>query len=75
MALWTITVKSSGITNSIRYEKGMSVEVITPSSSNPISYVPAGQQLIIDAFMRKYGLDVKAAHILSSGYLDIKVKK
>lgn len=75
MALWTITVKLTGTTNSIHYEKGMSVDVITPSSSSPLSYVPAGHQLIIDAFKQKYGVDVKTAHILSSGYLDVKVKK
>lgn len=75
MALWIITVKSSGTTNGIRYEKGMSVEVLTKNTSSPLSYVPVGHQLIIDAFKQKYGVDVKAAHILGSGYLDVKVKK
>ena len=36
MALWKITVKTSGNVNGVRLEKGMSVECVTSSTSNPL---------------------------------------
>lgn len=69
MALFRITVKQSSITNGIRVEKGMTVDVVS-NYSNPVS--TNGGQEVIDAFLRIYGIDIKKAGKLSSAYLDIK---
>lgn len=69
MALFKITVKSSRVTNGIRVEKGMSVDV--PSKySNPVT--TNGGHEVQDAFMRVYGIDIKKAGCLSTVYLDVK---
>lgn len=71
MPLFKITVKTSKNSNGIRIEKGMSVEVVTSStSSNPLT--TNGGQLVADAFMRIYGIDAKKAGILSTVYLDVQ---
>ncbi len=70
MALYKITVKNSSTTNGIRLEKGMSVEVATRTSYNPIS--TNGGKDVVDAFMRIYGIDIKRAGKLSSSYLELK---
>ena len=67
--LFRITTKQSKNTNGIRIEKGMSVEVVTSSMSNPLS--TNGGQAVADAFMRVYGIDTKKAGILSTVYLDV----
>ena len=69
MALFKITVKQSKNTNGVRIEKGMSVEVVTQSMSNPVS--TNGGQVVADAFMRLYGVDIKKAGALSMVYLDV----
>lgn len=69
MALFKITVKSSGTVNGIRLEKGMSVEVAS-SYSNPVS--TNGGHEVQDAFMRVYGIDIKKANRMSSAYLEVK---
>jgi hypothetical protein len=56
------------MSNGVRVEKGMSVEVVTPNNLNPINN-PQGRQLIADAFMRKYAVDVQKAGILAHSYL------
>jgi hypothetical protein len=73
MALFLVTVKQTRHSNGVRLEKGMSVEV--PSKlSNPLSN---GGQEVQDAFMRKYGLDLKkngGGSVTSlSAYLEIKI--
>lgn len=68
MALFEITVKKSMTTNGIRLEKGMSVEVIS-THSNPVS--TNGGHQVIEAFDRKYGIDIKRAGGLSSTVLDV----
>lgn len=68
MALFSITTKQGNNSNGIRIEKGMSVEVLSNSFSNPV--VTNGGQLVIDAFMRKYGVDIKKAGCLSMVYLN-----
>lgn len=69
MALFLITVKQNHFANGIRLEKGMSVEV-SSSYSNPLT--TNGGHEVIDAFMRKYGIDLKKNCGTSSSYLDVK---
>ncbi len=69
MALFLITVKKSKKVNGIQLEEGMSVEVVS-SYSNPIS--TNGGTQVIEAFERKYGIDIKKAGGLSSSTLDIE---
>lgn len=52
-----------------RIEKGMSVEVVTNSISNPI--VTNGGILVNDAFMRRYGVDLKKLGALNMIYLNV----
>ncbi len=69
MPLFRITTKQSKNANGIRIEKGMSVDVVTSSMSNPLT--TNGGQAVADAFMRVYGIDAKKAGILSTVYLDV----
>ena len=57
MARFRVTTKHVKNVNGIRIEPGMSVEVATQSVSNPVT--TNGGQLVIDAFMRIYGIDIK----------------
>ena len=68
--LYRITVKTSKLSNGIRVEKGMSVDVVTNSMSNPVT--TNGGQIVADAFMRIYGIDIKKAGALSMAYLDVE---
>lgn len=68
MPVFKITTRQRSNTNGIRIEPGMSVDVVSNSFSNPI--VTNGGQLVIEAFMRVYGIDIKKAGCLSSVYLD-----
>ncbi len=68
MALFKATVKMNKICNGERLEKGMSVEFASPNSS-PMS--SNGGKEVAEAFMRKYGLDVKKAGALTSTYLEV----
>ena len=68
--LYRITVKNSKLSNGIRVEKGMSVDVVTNSMSNPV--VTNSGQAVVDAFMRIYGIDIKKAGALSMAYLDVE---
>ena len=67
--LYRITVKNSKLSNGIRVEKGMSVDVVSNSMSNPV--VTNGGQSVVDAFMRIYGIDIRKAGALSMAYLDV----
>lgn len=67
MALFKITVKKTILANGIRIEKGMSVELAS-THSNPVS--TNGGKDVADAFMRKYGVDLKKANMLSGVYLE-----
>jgi hypothetical protein len=69
MALYKVTVKSSHNSNGIKIEKGMSAEVVC-SSSNPIG--SDGGSAIQDAFMRKYGIDMKKAHAINPSWLAVE---
>lgn len=70
MPLFRITVKSLKNCNGVRIEPGMSVDVVSSSFSNPVS--TNGGQIVADAFMRIYGVDIKKAGALSMAYLDVK---
>ncbi|MDY0089977.1 MAG: DUF6140 family protein [Flavobacteriaceae bacterium] len=69
MALFRITVKSTRVANGIRIEKGMSVEVVS-SSANPVS--SNGGHQVIEAFERKYGIDIKRAGALNGSLLQVE---
>lgn len=66
--LFRITVKQNKIANGIRVEKGMSVDVVSNSFSNPVT--TNGGQPVVDAFLRIYGIDIKKAGALNMVYLD-----
>lgn len=68
--LYRITVKNSKNTNGIRLERGMSVDVVTNSMSNPVT-TNSGQP-VVDAFMRIYGIDIRKAGALNMVYLDVE---
>lgn len=70
MALYRITVKQPKIGNGLRIERGMSVEVVTQSISNPVA--TNGGVSVADAFMRKYGVDMKRLGALSMVYLEVQ---
>ena len=70
MPIFRITVKSLKNCNGVRIEPGMSVDVVSPSFSNPVS--TNGGQIVADAFMRIYGVDIKKAGALNMAYLDVK---
>ena len=68
--LYRITVKTPKNTNGVRIERGMSVDVVTNSLSDPVS--TKGGQVVADAFMRIYGIDIKKAGALNRAWLDVE---
>lgn len=70
MPLFRITVKSNRNSNGIRIERGMSVDVVSNSFSNPVT--TNGGQNVVDAFMRIYGIDIKRAGALNMVCLDVE---
>ena len=68
--LYRVTVKNSKITSGIRLERGMSVDVVTNSMSNPVT--TNGGQPVVDAFMRIYGIDIRKSGALNMVYLDVE---
>ena len=70
MPLFRITVKQSKVSNGVRLEKGMSVDVVSNSFSNPVS--TNGGQPVVDTFNRIYGVDIKKVGALSMVYLDVE---
>ena len=66
--LYRVTVKNSKISSGIRLERGMSVDVVTNSMSNPVT--TNGGQPVVDAFMRIYGIDIRKVGALSMAWLD-----
>ena len=69
MPLFRVTVKQMKLTGGIRIEPGMTVDVVSSSMSNPLT--TNGGQLVADAFMRVYGIDLKRIGALSMVYLDV----
>ena len=70
MPLFRITVKQSKVSNGVRLEKGMSVDVVSNSFSNPVT--TNGGQSVADAFYRIYGIDIKKVGALNMVYLDVE---
>lgn len=70
MARFIITTKHLKNSNGIRIEPGMRVEVITQTMSNPV--ITNGGQVVVDAFMRIYGIDIKKAGCLNMVELDVQ---
>lgn len=70
MPLFRVTVKQSKLSSGIRIERGMSVDVVTNSMSNPLT--TNGGQSVADAFMRIYGVDMRRLNALSTVYLDVE---
>ena len=68
--IYKITVKTSKNSNGIRVERGMSVEVVTNTITNPVT--TNGGQAVADAFMRIYGIDIRKADALNMVYLDVQ---
>lgn len=69
MPLFRVTVKQMKLSGGMRIERGMSVDVVTNSMSNPLT--TNGGQAVVDAFMRVYGVDMKKLGALSTVYLDV----
>lgn len=70
MPIFRVTVKQAKNSNGIRLEKAMSVDVVSSSMSNPV--VTNGGQLVVDAFIRIFGIDIKKAGALSMVYLNVE---
>ena len=68
--LYRVTVKTSKNSNEVRIERGMSVDVVTNSMSNPVT--TNGGQPVANAFMRIYGIDIRQAGALNMAYLDVQ---
>ena len=69
MALFNVTVQRTQTIRGIRIEEGMNAEVVTKSHANPL-FTPDGKRMIADAFERKYGVDLMAAGVVNSAWLD-----
>lgn len=67
--LYNVTIKRSASINSVRLEKGMSVEVVSQSFN--LLGTRQGQELVNNAFKAKYGVDVGRANALTPLYLDV----
>ena len=67
MALWKVIVKKGGNVNGMKLEAGMSVEVSTKSTSDPIKYGD-GMDAIADAFSSKYGFDCRKFRSINMQY-------
>ena len=68
--MFQITTKHTRNCNGIRIEPGMSVQVVTQSMSNPV--ITNGGQVVADAFMRIYGIDIKKAGCLNTVELNVE---
>ena len=68
--LYRVTVKQNKLTSGMRVERGMSVDVVTNSIANPVT--TNGGQVVADAFMRIYGIDIRKIGALNMAYLDVE---
>ncbi len=68
MALFKATVKITRVSNGVRLEKGMSVDF---ASAYSLPMGTNGGKEVIDAFMRKYGVDIKKAAAMNSAYIEV----
>jgi len=75
MSLFKVTVKITGSVNGVRLEKGMSVEVVVGTSSTQCSSVfgtTEGKEKLAQAFMTKYGVDVRKACAMNSSRMEVE---
>lgn len=72
MALFRVTVKATTNINTVKLEKGMSVEVQSPH--NPFSSVE-GRKQVGEAFIRNYGKDITRAIGQGSGLFEVQQLK
>ena len=70
MARSSFTTTHVNTSHGIRIEPGVSVEVVTQSMSNPVT--TNGGQVVVDAFYRIYGIDIKHAGALSMTELNVE---
>jgi hypothetical protein len=70
MPRFIITTKHVKNSSGIRIEPGMRVEVVTQTMSNPV--ITNGGQVVADAFMRIYGIDIRKAGCLNMVELDVQ---
>jgi len=68
MALFQVTVKRKKRCGGVVLEPGMTVQVATQNAVNPLVN---NKQMIVDAFMRVYGVDLRKAMALSPIDLDV----
>lgn len=71
MPIFRVKVKASKNMDGIRIERGMSVDVVTSSANSPIDTMN-GVNVVHNAFLRIYGIDIKRAGVLSPTYLDVE---
>ena len=69
MPIWEVTTRTKARANGELIEKGMTVEIVLPVST-PWN-TQQGKEKIAQAFLSKYGVDMKKAHWLSSVYLEV----
>lgn len=69
MAVFIATIKEDRWTNGVQLEKGMNVQFVSNYSS-PLS--TNGGVEVIEAFMRKYGVDIKKANAVSDAWIMVK---
>jgi hypothetical protein len=69
MSLFKATINHSVTMNGVNLEKEMSVEIVTKIASNPLSY-NSGYD-VSNAFLRKYGIDIRKANAVSSSYIEV----
>ena len=69
--LYRVTVKSNQFTNDVRLEKGMTAEVAFQSSN--LLGNAQGAELVRNAFLAKYGIDLKKACALDTLNLDVQI--
>lgn len=74
MALFKVSIKRSGHYNGCKVENGMEVEVSFDRGINNLTGTIQGQEIIVAAFQRKYGLDIKPIMGSWISYMDIKQK-
>lgn len=70
MAIFQITTKNRKHFNGFYIEPGMSVQVVTKYQNNPVT--TNGGLLVIDAFYRIYGIDIKKAGCLNMADLSVE---
>ena len=68
--LYRLTIKGNANINGVRLEKGMSVEVASQTSN--VWGDMKGKELVRNAFMAKYGIDLKKACAIDSVHLDVQ---